>query len=101
MVRAFANVPGDLGSISGRVILKTQKMVLDASLLDTQHYKVQIKGKGVVPSPTPWCSSYQKGSLQVTLNYSHQLYFYYLLPHPIVSLSLDPQKYTNAEGIVF
>ena len=44
-VRMFANGPGDLGSISGRVIPKTQKMVLDASLLNTQHYKVRIKGK--------------------------------------------------------
>ena len=44
-VRVFANGPGDLGSISGRVISKTQKMVLDASLLNTQHYKVRIKGK--------------------------------------------------------
>ena len=44
-VRVFANGPGDLGSIPGRVIPKTQKMVLDASLLSTQHYKVRIKGK--------------------------------------------------------
>ena len=44
-VRVFANGPGDLGSIPGRVIPKTQKMVLDASLLNTQHYKVQIKDK--------------------------------------------------------
>ena len=44
-VRVFANGPGDLGSIPGRVIPKTQKMVLDASLLNTQHYKVPIKGK--------------------------------------------------------
>ena len=29
----------------GRVIPKTQKMVLDAALLNTQHYKVRIKGK--------------------------------------------------------
>ena len=41
----FAIGPGDLGSIPGRVIPKTQKMVLDASLLNTQHYKVRIKGK--------------------------------------------------------
>ena len=41
----FANGPGDLGSIPGRVIPKTQKMVLDACLLNTQHYKVRIKGK--------------------------------------------------------
>ena len=44
-VRVFANSPGDLGSIPGRVIPKTQKIVLDASLLNTQHYKVRIKGK--------------------------------------------------------
>ena len=45
MARVFINGPGDLGSIPGRVIPKTQKMVLDASLLNTQHYKVRIKGK--------------------------------------------------------
>ena len=44
-VREFANDPGDWGSIPGRVIPKTQKMVLDLSLLNTQHYKVWIKGK--------------------------------------------------------
>ena len=77
-VRVFANGPGDLGSTPGRVIPKTQKMVLDASLLSTQHYKVRIKGKveqsrkGVAPSPTHWCSSYRKGSLRVTLDYGRQ-----------------------------
>ena len=49
MVRVFAIGPGNLGSIPGQVIPKTQKKkkkkVLDASLLNTQHYKVQIKGK--------------------------------------------------------
>ena len=45
MVRVFTNGPGDLGSIPGRVIPKTQKIVHDASLLNTQHYKVWIKGK--------------------------------------------------------
>ena len=45
MVRVFVKGPGDLGSIPGRVIPKTQKMVLDASLLNTQHYKVQIKSR--------------------------------------------------------
>ena len=43
MVRVFANGPGDLGSIPGRVIPKTQKMVLDATLFNTQFYKVRIK----------------------------------------------------------
>ena len=62
--RVFVNGPGDLDSIPGRVIPKTQKMVLDASLLNTQHYKVRIKSKveqsreGVTPFPIPWCSSY-------------------------------------------
>ena len=45
MVRVFANSPGDMGSIAGGVIPKTQKMVLDATLLNTQNYKVKIKGK--------------------------------------------------------
>ena len=45
MFRVFANGPGDLDSIPGRVISKTLKMVLDASLLNTQQYKVRIEGK--------------------------------------------------------
>ena len=40
----FANDPGDRGSIPGQVIPKTLKMVLDTTLLNTQHYKVRIKG---------------------------------------------------------
>ena len=39
------NGSGDLGSIPGWVIPKTQEIVLDAYLLNTQHYKVRIKGK--------------------------------------------------------
>ena len=45
MVRVFANVPEDLGSIPGRVIPKTLKLVLDTTLLNTQQYKVRDKGK--------------------------------------------------------
>ena len=45
MGRVFTNGPGDLGSIPGRVLPKTLKMVLDTSLLNTQQYKVRIKGK--------------------------------------------------------
>ena len=41
----FANGPGDLGSITGRVIPKTFKMVLYTSLHNTQQYKVRIKDK--------------------------------------------------------
>ena len=43
--RVFANGPGNLGSILGQVIPKTFKMVLDTSLLNTQQYKMSIKGK--------------------------------------------------------
>ena len=43
--RVFANHLGDLSSIPGRVIPKIFKMVLDTSLLNTQQYKVHIKGK--------------------------------------------------------
>ena len=41
IIREFANGLGDLRSIPGQVIPKTQKIVLDASLLNTQHYKVR------------------------------------------------------------
>ena len=57
MVRVF-NRPGDQSSIPGRFIPKTQKMVFDASLLNTQHYEILIKdkmsnpGKGVAHSST-------------------------------------------------
>ena len=45
MSRVFANGPIDQASIPGQVIPKTQKIVLDSTLLDTQHYKVEIKSK--------------------------------------------------------
>ena len=40
----------------GRVISKTQNMVLDASLLNTQHYKVWIKDK--VEQSWEWSSAF-------------------------------------------
>ena len=54
-VRVFANGPGDLDSIPGRVIPKTLKMVLDTTLLNTQHYKVRFKGK--VEQSWEWSSA--------------------------------------------
>ena len=45
MGRVFANGLSGLGSIPGRVIPKTRKMVLDTALLNTQQYKVCIKVK--------------------------------------------------------
>ena len=55
MSRVFTNGLGDLGSIPDQVILKTQKMVLDATLLNAQHYKVQIKDK--VEQSREWSST--------------------------------------------
>ena len=68
------NDPGKPGTNPRSSHTKDSKMVLDASLLNTQHYKVQVNGKvkqsrersGALP--TPWCSSYRKGSLRVTLD---------------------------------
>ena len=45
MSRVFANGLGDRGSIPGQDIPKTQKIVLDAILLNTQDYKVRMKNK--------------------------------------------------------
>ena len=55
MSRVFANGPGDRGSIPGRVIPKIKKMVLDAALLSTQHYKAKIKDK--VEQSWEWSSA--------------------------------------------
>ena len=55
MSRVFANSLRDQGSIPGRVIPKTQKMVLDTALLYTPHYKVHIKGK--VEQAKEWSSA--------------------------------------------
>ena len=59
LASVFTNGPEDWGSVPGWVIPKTQKMVLDGTLFNTQHYKVKWSnlGKGVTPSPTPQCSS--------------------------------------------
>ena len=56
MSRMFTNGPGDRGSIPGRVIPKTQKMVLGATLLNTLDYKVWIKGK--VEQSREWSSAF-------------------------------------------
>ena len=45
VARVFVNGPEDLGSIPGRVIPKTFKMVLDTTLHNTLQYKVRIQGK--------------------------------------------------------
>ena len=75
IVGRVINGPRDLGSIPDQVIPKTQKMVLDTSLLNTQHYVVRVKdkwgnpGKRVSPSPTSRCCNYWKGSFRVILDH--------------------------------
>ena len=68
----FANGPGDPGSILGHV----NATLLTLSII---RYESRIKwsnpGKEEALFPTPWCSSYLKGSLQVTLDYSHPQHY--------------------------
>ena len=83
MVRVFARAwrPGFNPRSSHT---KDSKIVLDATLLNTQYYKEMIKGKwsnpgkGLTPSPTHWCRSYRKGSLRVTIDYGRRLYFTFI-----------------------
>ena len=82
MSKVFTNGPGDRGSLPGRVISKTQKWYLMPPCLTfsiiTQGLRVKWSNpeNGVVPLPIPWCSSYWKGSLPVTLDYGHKHYFF-------------------------
>ena len=74
----FANNLGHRGSILGRVIPITQKIVLDASLSKTQYYKIQIKSKCFsrrtrVAHPLQ-CSSNWKRRLWVAVDYGHLTY---------------------------
>ena len=81
--------PGGLGPIPDRIIPKTLKLVLVTSLLNTQQYKVCIKGKVEQSrernsaSPTPQCSSYWKGSLLVALDYRETTLLIYVSGIPV------------------
>ena len=78
MSRVFSNGLEDQGSIPDQVIPKTQKMVLDATLLNTQHYKVRIKGK--VDQPREWSSALlvaiEKGAFRSPSTMVANFYFY-------------------------
>ena len=50
-----ANGPQDRGSIPDKVLPKTQKMVLDTALINTQHCKVRTNGK--VQQSREWSSA--------------------------------------------
>ena len=95
MVTVFTNGPGDLGSIPVRVIPKIQKMVLDASLLNTQHYKIWIKSKveqsrernsPPTHTHTPWCCSYRKGAFWSLLTkVANFTYIFIVMPFLLVT----------------
>ena len=92
----FANSPGYQGSIPRRVRLKTLKMILDTSLLNTQHYRVlsRVKwsnpGKAVAPSLTPRCCSYWKRSLLLTSITVANFTFLWCLPGMVIESFLLP-----------
>ena len=73
MSRAFAYGSGDLGSIPSQVIPKTQKMVIDAALLNTQHSKLRIKNKVEQSRERSCALPYKKGNLRITLDRGRQL----------------------------
>ena len=54
-----------------------------------------IQRKEVVPSPTPRCSSYRKGSLRVALDYGRQLYFTYFYLAIMIILFNNNSCYPN------
>ena len=108
MVRVFANGPGYLGSIIGRVIPKTQKWYLMSPFLTLSiiRYGSGVKfvnpGKGVAPSPTSWCCSYRIGSLQVTFDYSCQVYFCFFIAsiYKIETLQLEIKLHQVSKNIL-
>ena len=56
MVRVFANGPGDLGSIPGRVIPKTQKMILKPLCLTLSIMKYGSRVSWSNPGKVLWNS---------------------------------------------
>ena len=64
----FVNGPEDQGSVLGRAIPKTQKMLLDAALLNTRNYKVRIKGKVEQSMERSSALPYWKGSPRFPLD---------------------------------
>ena len=62
--------------------LKKWYLMLPCLTLSITRYGSRLKqvipGKGVAPFPTCWWSSYRKGSLLVTLDYSRQLHLLYI-----------------------
>ena len=71
----IGNDPGHQGSIPGGVIPKTQKMALDATRLNTQYYKVRIKGKMEHPPLPIFVVAIKKGDFGSSLTMVANLTF--------------------------
>ena len=93
----------------GQVIPKTQKMVLDSSLFNTQYYKVRIKGKveqskersSTLPYTHPqlWSTMYIE-LIKIIFQYICFIFFELIKKHCLVSNSyftLNKQKKTNKQ----
>ena len=94
MFRVFANdlKKGVQSQVESYQRLKKWYLMPPCLTLSIISYGSSVKwsnpGKGVVPSPIPWCSSYRKAKLRVTLDYGRQLYFYFI--------STKSRKHSNA-----
>ena len=91
MVRVFVNGPGERSSIPSRVIPKTKNIVLNASFLNTHHYKIRIKskwsnpGKEISPFPTNGSSNLAQTTRH---SYSQQQQQQKKRTHPIVDFAV-------------
>ena len=74
-----------------------QKMILDAALFNTLHYKEKwsMPGKGVEPFPTVRFSSDWRGNIQVTLDCIRQLYlpFFRIIEASTIKQAEMKEKY--------
>ena len=79
--RVFANDPRAWvqSQVASYQIFKKWYLVPPCLTHSNIRYVSKVKwsnlGKGVAPSPTPWCSSYRKRSHLVALNYGRELYY--------------------------
>ena len=86
---------------------RLKKMVLDTCLLNTQHYKVQIKNKVEQSRERSKCpplhlsnSSKWKESLQVTLDYGPQFYLLIYIIEKLYKLSFGSYKFISADDSI-
>ena len=92
-VRQWPGRPGFNPRSSHTKDLKKWYLIPPCLTLSIIRYGSRVKwsnpGKGVAPSPTPWCSSYRKGSLRVTLDYGRPLIYIYIYICVCVCVCVD------------